>query len=191
MSDPTKLTLDELITGAGAVSAEVEASFGGMDSERLNWKPDPASWSIGQCLDHLIRTNTKFYPQLEELLSGKRSQTLWQNVPLIPGLWGRIMINWIRPDSSRKIKVPPGFEPSTSAIPATIVRDFISHQQEFTGLMESARPFRLEREIIYSPVSRLITYSMLDGFRIAILHEQRHLRQALRVANSPGFPKQE
>jgi hypothetical protein len=34
----------------------------------------------------------------------------------------------------------------------------------------------------------LVTYSALDGWRLIVAHDQRHLEQARRVTQSPGFP---
>ena len=38
-----------------------------------------------------------------------------------------------------------------------------------------------------SPFIRVVTYSVLDGWRLALAHDCRHLEQARRVASSPGF----
>jgi hypothetical protein len=42
--------------------------------------------------------------------------------------------------------------------------------------------------VIQSPVAPVAFYSMLDAFRIIVTHERRHLLQAQRVTQSPGFP---
>ena len=41
---------------------------------------------------------------------------------------------------------------------------------------------------VTSPVSRVITYSLLNAYRIVVVHEHLHLRQARAVAASAGFP---
>jgi hypothetical protein len=33
---------------------KVKNEFENITQEQLNWKPAPESWSIGQCLDHLV-----------------------------------------------------------------------------------------------------------------------------------------
>jgi len=40
-----------------------------------------------------------------------------------------------------------------------------------------------------SPVSRIITYSLLDAYTIIVVHEKRHFLQARRVLDSSGFPR--
>jgi hypothetical protein len=35
---------------------------------------------------------------------------------------------------------------------------------------------------------RVITYTVLDGWRIVVAHDHRHIEQARRVTQSPDFP---
>ena len=55
--------------------------------------------------------------------------------------------------------------------------------------MKATEELGLEKIKISSPVTHLITYSLMDAYRIIINHEQRHLLQAKRVAEMDGFPK--
>ena len=54
--------------------------------------------------------------------------------------------------------------------------------------MEATHGLDLNSITITSPVSRLITYSLMDAYRIIVVHEQNHLVQPRRVMESPGFP---
>ena len=38
-----------------------------------------------------------------------------------------------------------------------------------------------------SPFVKFVTYSVLDGARLVLAHDHRHLQQAGRVVQSPGF----
>jgi hypothetical protein len=37
-------------------------------------------------------------------------------------------------------------------------------------------------------VAHIVTYSLLDAYRIIVVHEQNHFVQTRRVTESPGFP---
>ena len=39
-----------------------------------------------------------------------------------------------------------------------------------------------------SPFVGIVTYSVLDGWRLMVAHERRHVQQARRVMATPGFP---
>ncbi len=54
--------------------------------------------------------------------------------------------------------------------------------------MEATKEMDPERIIISSPVTGLITYSLMDTYRMLIGHERRHIRQATRVREMVGFP---
>jgi sulfite reductase beta subunit-like hemoprotein len=47
----------------------------------------------------------------------------------------------------------------------------------------------LEKIVITSPVAAAITYSLMDAYRLIVVHEQRHFQQARRVTEEPGFPR--
>jgi hypothetical protein len=62
------------------------------------------------------------------------------------------------------------------------------HQVELIRLMKATTELPVERIIITSVVSPVVTYSLLDAYRILIAHERRHLQQAERVMRAQGFP---
>ena len=55
--------------------------------------------------------------------------------------------------------------------------------------MKATKDLDLEKIKISSPVTNLITYSLMDAYRIIINHEKRHLLQATKVSEMDGFPK--
>ena len=68
--------MDERITGITSalkqVADEARANFGNLSSEQLNWKAGEKSWSVGQCFDHIIKTNELFFPEFEKIAAGNR-----------------------------------------------------------------------------------------------------------------------
>lgn len=56
-------------------------------------------------------------------------------------------------------------------------------------VMEATRELDLHGITITSPVVRLITYSLMDAYRIIVVHEQNHFvqaRRAMKLLASPG-----
>ncbi|MEJ7615903.1 MAG: hypothetical protein WKF30_02760 [Pyrinomonadaceae bacterium] len=99
-----------------------------------------------------------------------------------------MLIKVMGPDATRKFKAPQSFQPSSSDVDASVVDSFVAHQRELSALLMTAANLDLRRTIITSPVSRFVTYSLLDGYKILIAHEKRHLRQAQEVREAVGFP---
>lgn len=189
METATQLSIYDLTTQAQTIARDVQTAFGSLTSLQLNWKPYPEKWSIGQCLDHLIITNRPFFPIIEQILRGERKNTWWERLPLLPGFFGKMLIKALDPTSTRKIKAPAIFQPSNSSIDTEIVSSFLATQQRLTELMQAIARLELAQIIISSPASKLVTYSLLDAYRIIIVHERRHLVQAQQVRASITFPK--
>jgi uncharacterized damage-inducible protein DinB len=170
------------------VADETKRAFGHLSAEQINWKPGRDEWSIGQCFDHLIISNRQFLTIIEEIRQGRRRRRAWERVPLLPRFFGKLLIRTLRPDTGRKVKAPRALNPSTSQIPAAIITSFVEQQAVLLQLMEGTRGLELERITITSPVARLITYSLMDAYRLIVVHEQNHFVQASRLLRLAGFP---
>jgi hypothetical protein len=184
-----KLALSDILSEAATISKEARAVFGQLNVEQINWKPNAESWSVGQCFDHLITSNRTYFPQIDQVIRGEKRVTLWQRMPFLPGFWGRMLINMLSPNSTKKVKAPNAFHPSSSSIDPQIISMFTAHQNEVIGKMKATEGMDLEKVIICSPAMRVVTYSLFDAYRMIVVHEQRHFKQAQRVMGAPGFPK--
>ena len=178
-----------LITAANAITDETRAGFGSLTARQLNWKPGAGQWSVAQCFDHLVTTNGAYFPIFEKVLSGEKKNTFWESAPWLPALWGKMLIKAVDPESKRKLKAPKVFHPSSSAVDGAVIRRFIDQQNQVIKYMKATEYLDVEKIIISSPVTNLVTYSLMDAYRIIITHEKRHLLQAMRVSQMEGFPK--
>jgi len=185
----TDLSIPDILAEIESVRRDARQSFDQLHAIQLNWKPDPDQWSIAQCLDHLMTTNSFYFPVVERIASEGYKPSFWQRMPLLPGFFGRLMLKALDPSSSQKFSAPIGFQPSQSSIDRTVVERFDNHQLKLREMIESCRDRELDRITISSPVTGVITYSLLNAFRILALHERRHLKQAQRVLQHQGFPK--
>ena len=93
--------IDGVVSLLGSVTSDVRDSFGGLTAEQLNWKPAPESWSIGQCLDHLIKSNEEFYPELDKLAAGTRKNTLWQSISPLSGVAGAFLVSTLKKEGNK------------------------------------------------------------------------------------------
>jgi hypothetical protein len=173
--------LSALVRQIGSITGNVEKTFGNLSVEQLNWKPNETSWSIAQCLEHLIITNKLEFPAIESALQENYKNPFWSKIPLLSGIFGKTAIRLFKPQNPRKFKAPKSFQPSKSEFSETIVPDFVAHQQELIEIFERTKNLDLRKTKIISPISGFITYRLLDAFQILTVHEQRHFGQAERV----------
>ncbi len=180
--------LSVLISAANRITDETRASFGGLTAQQLNWKPSADQWSVAQCFDHLVTTNGAYFPIFEKVLSGETKNTFWESVPWFPALWGKMLIKAVDPESKRKLKAPRVFRPPSSSVDGTVIRRFLDEQNQVIRYMKATGDLNVEKIIISSPVTNLVSYSLMDAYRIIVTHEKRHLLQAKRVSETDGFP---
>lgn len=181
--------LSKLIDEANAITDEAQKSFGQLNAKQLNWKRSPNEWSVAQCLDHLIVINSTYFPTVEKIVQDEYRPSLRHRLPLLPRLFGSLVLTAVSPEGKRKYKASSHVQPSSSAIAGDIMARFRSHQQELIRHMRMTEKADLSNTIITSPVASFATYSMLDAYRIVVAHERRHVLQAKRVMETTGFPK--
>ena len=185
--DLRKADLADVIAAANKVAANAKATFGQLTGSQLNWKPSAERWSVAQCFDHLLTSNKGYFPVIDSVLTGQK-RTFWQRLPLLPGLAGSLLIKSLDPASARKLKAPKKFQPAQSDISGSVINDFVDQQGKIVEKMKATEHLDLERVIISSPIAGPITYSLMDAYRIIVIHEQRHFQQAKRVTEESAFP---
>jgi hypothetical protein len=182
-------TASQAIASLNASAADAQSVFGALNSTQLNWKPSAEQWSIAQCLEHLLATSGPYLRVIEDVRSGTRKQTLWQSMPILPGFFGKLLVNAVSPTAPRKLKAPAKFQPAASNLDPRIVSKFVDAQKHLAQQMATIEKLDLNRIVISSPVASFVTYSLLDAYRVLANHAERHLQQAKRVLNSNEFPK--
>jgi hypothetical protein len=186
--DYVNLTLSEVFEEAEAIAADAKTLFGHLNERQLNWKPGADSWSVAQCLEHLIAVNSAFHPQFDRIVAGENKPTLWERAPVLPGLFGKLLVKSQAPNSHQKFKAPALAQPSTSAVDPKVVDRFIQNHRETISKLRAMERLDPARIVVTSPFMKLIIYSALDAARLTITHERRHFAQAQRVMEAEGFP---
>ena len=182
------MSLPELINEAEAVTRDVQSTFGQLNAEQLNWKPNTDSWSVAQCLDHLLNANSEMLGVFDPVINGTKRTRFVERLPVLPGLWGRLMVKAVSPQGKQKLKAPPAAAPSASKLDSQIVSRFVAKQQEIIQKLKAVEGLNPDKVIITSPFLGVITYSLTDAARIIVAHERRHFEQAQRVMAMEGFP---
>ncbi|GAB4417987.1 MAG: hypothetical protein OHK0039_29000 [Bacteroidia bacterium] len=182
--------LDPLLDRARSLEQQVRERLGSMSAGQLNWKPARAQWSIAQCLEHVVIANRQYFPILVQIADGTRKVRRREKVPVLPQIWGSMLVQGMKGGPARKIKTSEELEPSDMQIPPSIVGIFCDNLGVFTDLVNKTRNVDHRHTIVTSPASGLVTYSLHDCCTMLVYHSERHCRQALEVAAHPEFPAQ-
>ena len=165
-------------TQIDTVTAEFNTTFGALSPAQLNWKPNAATWSVAQNIDHLIQINKSYYPVIDQLKAGKLQLPWMARVGFMVSFFGKMILKSVHPDSRRKMKTFPIWEPSSSDLPGDILHQFGQHQEELKRQIATSAEWIQQRAVIHSPANKKIVYSLDKAFDIILTHELRHLEQA-------------
>lgn len=157
----------------------VEGTFIQLDPQTLMWKPNPSSWSIAECLEHVCLTHAGYLKQLFELPTVESHQSL---SPYKPSWAGSLLIKYIRPENKRKITAPRSFRPALSEHndPKRILQDFLEQSSALIELLSKGG--RLDWNMkVNTILGSLARIKAGDALRLIPLHTLRHIQQAHRV----------
>jgi hypothetical protein len=187
MKDPA--FINTMLQKGKEADAKVQTEFSDLPFQPLNWRPGPDQWSIAQCLDHLVVTDSTYFPALQKIAEGKYKMSAWERFSPFSGLCGRLMVNRITEQVHKKMIAPRVFQPSVSLINMGITERFHTHLQTLLDYIARCEKEDLDKIIITSPSLKIVTYSLRNTIKILLQHEWRHIYQALRVKMREEFPK--
>lgn len=170
---------------------KVNTSFPLLTAVQLNWKPDEDSWSIGQCLDHLVIADCCYFPVFKKIAAGNFKMRSWERWNPLNRLFGKVMISYIQEKPRRKLTAPKIFRPADDPVDAGIIERFHKHLDTLLDCITLYEKVDVDKTHISSPVSGLITYSLRNAIILVIQHEHRHINQAIRIKLAKDFPKSE
>ena len=180
--------LETVIAQVQRNADEAHSVVDGLNDAQLNWKPSPDQWSIAQCLEHLTAASRGFNQYFVDALARGRQRFAAAASPTYePTFMGRLLIKHVQPESPRKLRAPKIFKPSASNLKTALER-FLEQQKTFLKFVVDTNGIDYNRTRLRSPVTPLVRYSLADAYVITVSHEQRHLQQARRVRDTPGFP---
>ena len=186
--DYASLSLADVRIGLESVARDAQAAFGGLDARQLNWRPDPARWSVGQCFEHMLTVNKLVFQAADDALDSKSPRSIWQRLPILPRVFGTMLVRSQSPDGQRRFTAPSKGQPASSDIDANVLQRFLDQHRQAAIRLRSLDERDAARAIMTSPFVNFITYSVLDGWRLVVAHDRRHFEQARRVMQAAGFP---
>ena len=179
--------INSITSQMSEIAADAKAAFGSLTVEQLNWKLSENSWSVAQCLDHIIKTNHEFDAEFEKLASGTRKNSFWESYSPFSGWAGNFLIGVIKNDA-KKAKAPTQRIVPPSDVDAGIVDTLLNEIAEVNKKIEACAAADRQKTVVTSPFLKVFTYKLDDALTVLVEHSRRHVRQAKRVMAADGFP---
>jgi len=181
--------LQTVIVAAEENSQTARELVAGLSNAQLNWKPAPEKWSIAQCLDHLAVASHGFDGYFSAaLVRGRKRWPVNTGPAYRPTFMGGWLIKLVHPETGRNLKAPKIFRPSESSNIDEPLEKFLKQQERFIEFVRETDGVDYNKTKLRSPVTPLMRYSLADAFVVTVVHGRRHLGQARRVRETPGFP---
>lgn len=178
--------VDRVLAEFTAADERAVALAKSLTVDQLNWRSDPGKWSVGQCLDHLRVANAVYIPPMTRALEGRPHGVAHE---LTPGWFGRWFIKTsIEPSPvTKKSKAPSKIVP-IATVDATILDRFLASNDDARAFVERASHYDVNRIRFQNPFVPVIWFTVATGLEVLWRHQRRHLLQAERIRQSPGFP---
>jgi hypothetical protein len=186
LANPSPAWAQRLIAEMTAADRRAECVANGLSPEQLNWRPRPDAWSVGQCLEHLHIANEVVLATISTALEGQPRSAV-QEITL--GRFSRWFIrNYIAPNpGGTRARAPKKIEPAKRVEPA-ILEEFLRSNLAARELVARASAYNVNLIRYKNPFLPLLRFTVGTGLEIVTQHQSRHLLQAERVKQAPGFP---
>ncbi|RNI23500.1 DinB family protein [Rufibacter latericius] len=175
----TATFLSQLQQQAQAQEILVRSEFLAQDPAMLNVKPHATGWSILECLEHLNRYSRFYLPHVERALAATATPLAPQ--PVRYSWMGKKSIDLVNPANAKKHKTLKHMNPHNSQLTAAVLEEFLQHQSKLMQFLENAAKADLNQKAIPVEFFRLLKMRLGEALEFLLLHQQRHLQQALRV----------
>jgi hypothetical protein len=156
----------------------------GLTPDQLNWRPGLNAWSVGQCLEHLYKTNEAYLPAISSSLLGKPSSAVPE---ITPGWFGRWFITtYVEPSPNTKRAAAPKMIVPSTQVESSVLDRFLRSNQATRELVRHASNYDVNRIRFRNPFIPFIRFTVGTGLEIVPKHDRRHLLQAGRAKGASG-----
>ena len=171
-----------------AIATEADALVQPLSDDQFTWRPAADVWSIAECLDHLNTTARVYLPAVDKAIADAIRQGMYGEGPFKYAWMGRLFVRFSEPPSRIRIRTRRAFHPDTGRSRHAVMAALHAYQVQYVDRLRQANGLDLARARVASPVSKWLRFSLGSAFALMAAHERRHLWQANRITQMPGFP---
>jgi len=153
----------------------------GLNEARFNWRPNPASWSIEECLAHLTMVGQWEVVAIETAVEQGRRRGITGKGPFQYSAIDRFLVDQTEPPVRDAMPAAERFVPLHGQPVTAVLPTFLHVQDQLTVQLERAEGLDLRRVKVPTPITRFMKMSLGMMFAQVAAHERRHLAQARRV----------
>ncbi len=157
--------------------------------EQWSWKPAPDRWSVGECAEHIMRSNQALLEAAKAALASDPNPEWAEQTKGKADLLLQVMPNR-NPGGQGGATAPQEIRPTGELSRGEIVEQFRALYVELSHLIETTRD-PLKEHTSEHPFPIFGTLSAYDWILYVPLHTVRHSRQMVEVMETEGYPSGE
>lgn len=187
---PLHRELQRMLVSINAVEADATSLAEQLTDAQANWRPHAgAGWSVVQCLQHLTKANyfylTPFLDAAERAKAQGRGPYRGVELTWLAQQW----VKALKPPATPKMRAPSVVRPADAAPLAGAREAYVKSHLPYRRLLEVCNDIDVNRVRAANPFFRFVPTRVSTALVVVIAHDRRHLWQAHRVVESPGFPR--
>ncbi|MGZ8558273.1 MAG: DinB family protein, partial [Chitinophagaceae bacterium] len=145
---------------------KVSSAFSDITLEQLNSQPSPASWSIAQCLSHLIISHHDYFADLKTMTGGYYKMNIWEKY----SPFQEVRKNNERPVAGagkEKDVCAQKKQPASNASPE-IIEQYYKSPGTLLEYISNCLNIDIDKTIITSPIFSIVTHCLRDAFQFLL-----------------------
>ena len=173
-----------LMAELARISFEAGQIAAPLDDARFNWRPDDSeAWSVGQCLEHLVRINRIYLDALEDAArSAARREGQCDPKPFAPGRIGQWFLDTLEPPVRHRYQAPKKAQPPSHCSKESTLVAFAGEQQRTIELVRDTACLDCNAIKFKNPLAYgMRVFNLTTGLLVIAAHERRHFWQARNV----------
>ena len=179
--------LQRVLDDLDAIDRSVQELSSRVSDEQFFWQPNEGrSWSIAQCLDHLMVGNNIYADGMERAVEAARGR--WPGgQPIRSNFFGRKFIASLEPPVTRRMSAPKKIIPPPSKSRPEILDAFFRAHERLRAIARASSEVDVNRAKFRNPFIGVVQMRVGTALRLLMAHDRRHLWQAQNVTKAPGF----
>ena len=164
-----------------ALRRDGESLVDGLSEAQIAWHENEASWSIGDCLNHLAVTGNQSVANIRPAIAVARARGLLGSGPFSQPVPGRLLI-WLMDAPPRiRFRAPKAYRPQAGRSVPQVLTAFFALQDDLMKVLREANGVDLTSVKVVNPVTSWLRLTIGQELALTAAHERRHLWQAWRV----------
>lgn len=166
-----------------ATACDAEQLVDGLSEEAGTARVEAGSWSVAECLDHLVIANRHYLDAMGPPAERAREKGKLRRRPALPGWIGGAFVAQLEPPPKwwSRLRAPRKIQPRPSPPLAGTYAALAATQAKTRAFLRAHADLDLAGIRFPNPFVPGIRFSLATGLHVIAAHEERHLLQAWRV----------